>query len=191
MPAFRVQAAGVDKQFQELLEQAESAPLDHVPAVCEKLRSLVAELRPADALLSQAGTRSSRQHARSSITRLPGSPWLHKTRHPPTCMLACHAAKELGSSARAYVRSSANVEDIEGMSGAGLYESVPNVDVGSAEELGAAIAEVWASLYTARAVSTRRRAGAPCCSYVATSSCHFQNRDSIRSFIKTKTEAPA
>ena len=78
-------------------------------------------------------------------------------------MLACRAAKELGSSARAYVRSSANVEDIEGMSGAGLYESVPNVDVGSAEELGAAIAEVWASLYTARAVSTRRRAGASGC----------------------------
>jgi phosphoglucan, water dikinase len=75
-------------------------------------------------------------------------------------MLACRAAKELGCSARAYVRSSANVEDIEGMSGAGLYESVPNVDVGSAVELGAAIAEVWASLYTARAVSTRRRAGA-------------------------------
>ena len=83
------------------------------------------------------------------------------SRHPlMTCMLACRAAKELGSSARAYVRSSANVEDIEGMSGAGLYESVPNVDVGSAEELGAAVAEVWASLYTARAVSTRRRAGA-------------------------------
>ena len=75
-------------------------------------------------------------------------------------LLACFAAKELGSSARAYVRSSANVEDMEGMSGAGLYESVPNVDVGSAQELGAAIAAVWASLYTTRAVMTRRRAGA-------------------------------
>jgi phosphoglucan, water dikinase len=99
-------------------------------------------------------------HAVPAITPLPGDPRHPDSRHPPTCMLACRAAKELGSSARAYVRSSANVEDIEGMSGAGLYESVPNVDVGSAEELGAAIAEVWASLYTARAVSTRRRAGA-------------------------------
>ena len=71
------------------------------------------------------------------------------------------AGKELGAGARAYVRSSANVEDMEGMSGAGLYESVPNVDAASPEELGAAVARVWASLYTRRAVLTRRAAGAP------------------------------
>lgn len=69
------------------------------------------------------------------------------------------AANELGDGKRAYVRSSANVEDMEGMSGAGLYESVPNVDLGDADELGAAIAAVWASLYTQRAVLTRRAAG--------------------------------
>ncbi len=34
------------------------------------------------------------------------------------------------------------------------------VDAGSAEELGAAVARVWASLYTKRAVLTRRAAGA-------------------------------
>ena len=75
---FCVQAAGVDKQFQGLLEQAESAPMDEVPSVCEQLRSLVAELRPADALLSQAGTRSSRLTACDVRCRpsspLPGSP---------------------------------------------------------------------------------------------------------------------
>lgn len=66
--------------------------------------------------------------------------------------------KHLGAT-RAYVRSSANVEDLEGMSGAGLYESVPFVDSGSSDDLGAAIALVWASLYTQRATLTRRAAG--------------------------------
>lgn len=45
------------------------------------------------------------------------------------------------------------------MSGAGLYESVPDVHAASAEDLGAAVAQVWASLYTRRAVLTRRAAG--------------------------------
>ncbi len=57
------------------------------------------------------------------------------------------------------MRSSANVEDMEGMSGAGLYDSVPDVDAASVEDLGAAVAQVWASLYTRRAVLTRRAAG--------------------------------
>ena len=56
------------------------------------------------------------------------------------------------------VRSSANVEDLEGLSGAGLYDSIPNVP---ANELGEAVAAVWASLYTRRAVLSRRAAGIP------------------------------
>lgn len=59
------------------------------------------------------------------------------------------------------VRSSANVEDLAGMSGAGLYESVANVPGMDEEEVGGAIAEVWASLYTRRAVLSRRAAGEP------------------------------
>lgn len=56
-------------------------------------------------------------------------------------------------------RSSANVEDLSGMSGAGLYESVPNVPSDSAADVAAAITAVWASLHTRRAVLSRRAAG--------------------------------
>lgn len=56
-------------------------------------------------------------------------------------------------------RSSANVEDLAGMSAAGLYESVLGVHVGDAEEVVAGVADVWASLYTERAVRSRRAAG--------------------------------
>ena len=57
------------------------------------------------------------------------------------------------------VRSSANVEDLAGMSAAGLYDSVGGVHADNPEELKSAIAKVWASLYTRRAVLARRAAG--------------------------------
>ncbi|KAK3238163.1 2,3-dihydroxyphenylpropionate/2,3-dihydroxicinnamic acid 1,2-dioxygenase [Cymbomonas tetramitiformis] len=59
------------------------------------------------------------------------------------------------------VRSSANVEDLQGMSGAGLYDSIPGIDPRNAQEFGAAVAEVWASLYTRRGVLSRRAAAVP------------------------------
>lgn len=55
-------------------------------------------------------------------------------------------------------RSSANVEDLAGLSGAGLYDSVLNVPAGDPAALAAAIGRVWASLYTRRAVLSRRAA---------------------------------
>lgn len=63
--------------------------------------------------------------------------------------------------ARLIVRSSANVEDLAGMSGAGLYDSIPNVRASDPERFGSAVAQVWASLYTRRAVLSRRIAGVP------------------------------
>jgi phosphoenolpyruvate synthase/pyruvate phosphate dikinase len=57
----------------------------------------------------------------------------------------------LCSSCRAHITS--------GMSGAGLYDSIPNVPVNDAAALNAAIAGVWASLYTRRAILSRRAAG--------------------------------
>ena len=59
------------------------------------------------------------------------------------------------------VRSSANVEDLAGMSGAGLYDSIANIPAGDTEALGTAVAQVWASLFTRRAVLSRRAAGVP------------------------------
>ncbi len=47
------------------------------------------------------------------------------------------------------------------MSGAGLYESLAGIPAADPEALGQAIAGVWASLYTRRAVLSRRAAGGP------------------------------
>lgn len=63
--------------------------------------------------------------------------------------------------ARLIVRSSANVEDLAGMSAAGLYDSIPNVSVSNPTVFANAISRVWASLYTRRAVLSRRAAGVP------------------------------
>ncbi|RWR87190.1 phosphoglucan, water dikinase, chloroplastic isoform X1 [Cinnamomum micranthum f. kanehirae] len=65
------------------------------------------------------------------------------------------------SKARLIVRSSANVEDLASMSAAGLYESIPNVSPSNPEVFGRAVGRVWASLYTRRAVLSRRAAGVP------------------------------
>ncbi|XP_002518612.2 phosphoglucan, water dikinase, chloroplastic [Ricinus communis] len=63
------------------------------------------------------------------------------------------------SNARLIVRSSANVEDLAGMSAAGLYESIPNVSPSNPIIFANAVSQVWASLYTRRAVLSRRAAG--------------------------------
>lgn len=43
--------------------------------------------------------------------------------------------------------------------GAGLYESIPNVDSSNAAAVQAAVADVWASLFSRRAVLSRHAAG--------------------------------
>ena len=57
------------------------------------------------------------------------------------------------------VRSTGNAKDLAGLSAAGLYDSVSNVDPHDHDVLGAAVAEVWASLFTTRAVGSRAAAG--------------------------------
>jgi phosphoglucan,water dikinase len=59
---------------------------------------------------------------------------------------------------RPMVRSSANCEDLEDFAGAGLYESAPNV---RPDEVASAIRRVWSSLWTRRAVLSRKQAGIP------------------------------
>lgn len=70
-------------------------------------------------------------------------------------------ARIFPSNPRLIVRSSANVEDLAGMSAAGLYESIPNVSLSSPTIFKSAVAHVWASLYTRRAILSRRAAGVP------------------------------
>lgn len=52
-----------------------------------------------------------------------------------------------------FVRSSTNAEDLDGFSGAGLYDTVPNVR--GKQALGEAVKKVWASLWNYRAVEER------------------------------------
>ncbi len=59
---------------------------------------------------------------------------------------------------RLMVRSSANCEDLEGLSGAGLYDSIANV---SPPEVAQAVSRVWSSLWTKRAALSRRKLGIP------------------------------
>ncbi len=68
------------------------------------------------------------------------------------------AKKKFPHDARLMVRSSANCEDLERLSGAGLYESIASV---SPSELSQAICKVWRSLWTKRAVSNRKKHGIP------------------------------
>ncbi len=56
-----------------------------------------------------------------------------------------------------FVRSSSNVEDLPNFSGAGLYDTVPNVK--DEEKLFEAIKTVWASLWNFQAYEARERAG--------------------------------
>jgi len=62
---------------------------------------------------------------------------------------------------RVAVRSSANSEDLEGVSGAGLHDSVLGVDLQNRSSLQLAVLQVWASLFTLRAVQSRHAAGMP------------------------------
>lgn len=68
-------------------------------------------------------------------------------------------ASRFGPSDSLAVRSSANVEDLAGMSAAGLYDSVVGVKASDEKALNAAVTDVWASLYSRRAVLSRRAAG--------------------------------
>jgi phosphoglucan, water dikinase len=65
---------------------------------------------------------------------------------------------QLGSQSALIVRSSSNCEDLEDFAGAGLYESVIN---DRAADVVSTIRTVWSSLWTERAVLSRREAGIP------------------------------
>jgi len=52
-----------------------------------------------------------------------------------------------------FVRSSTNAEDLPGFSGAGLYDTIPNVK--GADAVGQAVKDVWASVWTLRGYEER------------------------------------
>ena len=128
--------AGKDKEFDAALSAldaaADGAELDGAAAAA---RELVASLRPRAAALSAAVGASLLAPRGGSKDAAP----------PPTRLLLA-------------VRSSAAAEDLAGASAAGLYDSVLGVDARDAEALGGAVARVWASLFSRRAVLARRGA---------------------------------
>jgi len=67
--------------------------------------------------------------------------------------------KQFPAGAKVMVRSSANCEDLQKVSGAGLYDSIANVDVGDKASVAKAVSLVWQSLWTKRAALSRRAAG--------------------------------
>ncbi len=78
--------------------------------------------------------------------------------HPCPLLPNTQISSTYGGNALLAVRSSANVEDLAGMSAAGLYESVVGVRAADAGAVAKAMGAVWASLYTRRAVLSRRTA---------------------------------
>lgn len=100
------------------------------------------------------------------------SPAVHSNRLlPKHGVLSFHAGKALGNDATVIVRSTANVEDLAGMSGAGLYDSIPNIALSTSGAFEKALTGVWASLYARRAVLSRRAAGGPSARPVLPSLC--------------------
>ena len=70
-------------------------------------------------------------------------------------------ASKLPGAERVAVRSSANSEDLEKVSGAGLHDSVLSVDIKDQSKLQSAVLQVWSSMFTLRAVQSRHAAGMP------------------------------
>ena len=57
------------------------------------------------------------------------------------------------------VRSSSTLEDLKKMAGAGLFDSILNVPLNDDDSLKQAIIDVWISLYTERAIISRKQFG--------------------------------
>jgi len=72
--------------------------------------------------------------------------------------LASEVSQKFGPNIRLIARSSADCEDLDELAGAGLYASVPNV---APSDVTSAIRAVWSSLWTRRAVLSRKQANIP------------------------------
>ena len=55
------------------------------------------------------------------------------------------------------IRSSSTLEDLPGLSGAGLYDSILNIPSSKSDLISSAIISVWLSLFSTRAVVSRAR----------------------------------
>jgi phosphoglucan,water dikinase len=79
---------------------------------------------------------------------------------PDPAALAAALKAHLPNATTVAVRSSSSDEDLKGASAAGLYDSILGVPTSDPAAVAAAVAAVWASLHTRRAILVRRAAGA-------------------------------
>ena len=70
-------------------------------------------------------------------------------------LLNLHLSKD----ALVAVRSSSTLEDLKNMAGAGLFDSILNVPLSNMSALRKAIVNVWLSLFTERAIISRKQYG--------------------------------
>ncbi|GIL76478.1 hypothetical protein Vretimale_6018 [Volvox reticuliferus] len=141
-----VATAGRAAEFEALLARLDDPRSDgaELETACGEMRTLVSGLEVPMGLVQQV-----METIRAVSSDTVASP----STGPQSLLLA--------------VRSSANVEDLAGMSAAGLYDSVVGVPADNPVAVGTAVSDVWASLYTRRAVLSRRAAG------VSQSSAHM------------------
>jgi len=141
------------------LANSPQAGFQSPPALVVPFGAMTAALRAAPAL--EAEYRRITHAINTSAEGLPAAAKqlreLIQQLTVPEGIVASVAAK-FNRHTRLMVRSSANDEDLAGLAGAGLYESVANVPPA---EVAPAIREVWASLWTRRAVLSRQQAGVP------------------------------
>lgn len=114
-----------------------------MPAAAEEYRAGMRDIN----LVSAEDFGAATQRLRDLLQQVPIPPGI-----------AAGVQSTLGREARFMVRSSANCEDQPDLAGAGLYESVPNVELGGLEST---VRQVWASLWTERAALSRKQAGIP------------------------------
>src|SRR5262249_38102131 len=115
--------------------------LSHTPDLARKYHNFVQKLDRAD-------------FGEGETIALDLQNLIHKIPVPES--IGSGIAAQFGSDTPFMVRSSSNCEDLAELAGAGLYESVPCANL---SELRSAVQKVWASLWTRRAVLSRRQTG--------------------------------
>ncbi|GFR50578.1 hypothetical protein Agub_g12852 [Astrephomene gubernaculifera] len=151
-----VAAAGRQREYEELLGRLEEGGVvgAELEAACGEMRALIGGLEVPAGLVREALSTLKRLASSSSSSSSSSTPAAAAASSPQAPLQQQQQPPLLLA-----VRSSANVEDLAGMAAAGLYDSVVGVPAEDEAGVAAAVAEVWASLYTRRAVLSRRSAG--------------------------------
>ena len=109
-----------------------------------------------DELLADATIRNDRRALKVELARLRRA-FLDRPVSPEVLRRISTRRQTVLGDAGMFVRSSTNAEDLPGFSGAGLYDTVPNVVTD--EDLAKAVKQVWGSIWNDAAFLSREAAG--------------------------------